>query len=153
MKQFRAAAIAPKPKTQKSNRNKKAIPPSGTALKPDVWGYRLQGHDVLCLPAFGTSDQIELNGLAFLKRTETVRLDGTVVNKNVLTIAAADEAVTLGIVEPLNCTLFHVAVEFLQLNLGLRWIGELQAGNATPRVPAGLAPFGVEKRSNRLQLL
>src|SRR5215472_16113839 len=84
----------------------------------------LQRHHVLCLPALGALYEVELHRLAFLERTKTVRLDGAVVHEHVLTVLAADEAVTFGIVEPLHSSLFHnVAFCFLLLELELRWIG------------------------------
>jgi hypothetical protein len=67
----------------------------------------LHNLDVLCLPALGTLGHIELNALAFLKRTETVRLDGGVVNEYILTIFPAKKSKTLGIIKPLDCSLFH----------------------------------------------
>jgi hypothetical protein len=71
---------------------------------------RLESLNVLCLPALGALDDIELNALAFLERTEAVRLDGGVMNEYVVTILTADESETLGIVKPLNCSLFHCVV-------------------------------------------
>jgi hypothetical protein len=67
----------------------------------------LQNLNVLSLPAFRTLLDIELDRLAFLKAAEAIRLDGGVVDENVLTILAADKTKTLGVVEPLNCSLFH----------------------------------------------
>ena len=44
---------------------------------PFAWLQELlQGLNVLSLPALGALDYVELNALAFLKRTEAVALDG-----------------------------------------------------------------------------
>jgi hypothetical protein len=67
----------------------------------------LDGLDVLCLPALGAFGDVKLNALTFLKRAETARLDGGVVNEYILTIFAAQKSKTLGVIKPLNCSLFH----------------------------------------------
>ena len=74
--------------------------------------FELQARDlqklyVLCLPALGPFDYVELDSLAFLQAAEAVRLDRRIVNKYVLSILTADEAVALRVIEPLNCSLFH----------------------------------------------
>jgi len=74
--------------------------------------FELQARDlqelyVLCLPALGPFDYVELDSLAFLQAAEAVRLDRRIVNKYVLAILTADEAVALRVIEPLNCSLFH----------------------------------------------
>jgi hypothetical protein len=73
----------------------------------------LQRLYVLRLPALGALDDVELNGLTFLEAAEAPRLDGRVVNEYVFAVLAADEAVALRVIEPLNCSLFHcVACSF-----------------------------------------
>jgi hypothetical protein len=67
----------------------------------------LQELYVLCLPALGPFDNVELDSLAFLQAAEAVRLDRRIVNKYVFPILTADEAVALRVIEPLNCSLFH----------------------------------------------
>jgi hypothetical protein len=62
---------------------------------------------VLCLPALGALGDVELNALAFLKRTEAVRLDGGVMDEDVLAVFAAQKSKSLGVIKPLNCALFH----------------------------------------------
>ena len=62
---------------------------------------------ILGLPALGAFDHIELNLLTLLQAAESTRLDGGEVHKHVLTILAADETITLGVVEPLYCSCFH----------------------------------------------
>ena len=49
----------------------------------------------------------ELHCLTFLQRTETVRLDGRKMDEYVFTALTADKAVTLCVIEPLHCSLFH----------------------------------------------
>jgi uncharacterized protein YhdP len=71
--------------------------------------YKLQNLNVLCLPTLRAFGYVELNRLAFLKSAEAVCLNRCVVHKNVLTICTAQKAEPLGIVEPLDCTLFHCA--------------------------------------------
>ena len=68
---------------------------------------RLDDGDVLSLPALGTLGHIELNALALLQRAEAARLNGGVMDENVLAVFTADESKTLGVVEPLNCACFH----------------------------------------------
>jgi hypothetical protein len=75
----------------------------------------LESLNVLSLPALGSLDHIELNGLAFLKRTEAVALDRGVVDEYVLAAVAAQKAESLCIVKPLNCSLFHNLFLLLQI--------------------------------------
>src|SRR5690349_11379422 len=67
----------------------------------------VENSDVLSLPALGSLDDVELNGLAFLQRAEALRLDRRVVNKHILAALPRDEAVALSVIEPLYCSLFH----------------------------------------------
>src|SRR5664280_539686 len=69
--------------------------------------YSLDNRDVLSLPALGTLGHIELDALALLQRTETVRLDSSVMNENVFAIFTAQKSKTLGVIKPLDCALFH----------------------------------------------
>ena len=73
----------------------------------------LDAFDVLCLPAFGAFDYVELNLLTFLQAAETIRLDGGEVYKYILAVLAADKPIALGIVEPLYCSCFHGVTVFL----------------------------------------
>ena len=66
--------------------------------------------NVLSLPALGALGDVELNALAFLKRTETVRLDGSVMDEDVLAVFAAQKSKTLGVVKPFDCSLFHIVL-------------------------------------------
>jgi hypothetical protein len=77
------------------------------------FGCGLDAFDVLCLPALGAFDDVELNLLTFLQAAKTVCLDGGEVNENVLAILAADKTIALGIVKPLYCSCFHDVAMFL----------------------------------------
>ena len=80
----------------------------GLAAAPRFnFGKWLDSLHVLGLPALGAFDHIELNLLTLLQAAESTRLDGREVNKHILTILAADETITLGVVEPLYCSCFH----------------------------------------------
>jgi hypothetical protein len=80
----------------------------------------LQNLYVLRLPALGTLFHVELDRLAFLKAAEPGRVDRRVMNENVLTVLAADESETLGVVEPLYCSLFHFSMLFSVLNSAVK---------------------------------
>ena len=60
--------------------------------------------DVAGLRALGTVNDLELHGLAFLERAETVALNGRVVDEDVTASVSFDEPVSLGVVEPLDLT-------------------------------------------------
>jgi len=76
---------------------------------------RLQKLNVFCLESLGSADDAELYRLTFLKAAEALRLDGRKMHKHVLTALTSDEAKTLGVVEPLHCSLFHVAQNLFDL--------------------------------------
>jgi hypothetical protein len=64
---------------------------------------------VLSLAALGTLSHVELHGLPLLKAFETACLDRREVHKNIFSGLTANEAIALGVVEPLYCSLFcHV---------------------------------------------
>src|SRR6201747_569240 len=73
---------------------------------------RLHEANDLCLPALGALDDIELNRLTLLQRTEAVALNRGVVDENVLTGRAAQKSKTLGVVKPFYCSCFHDLVLF-----------------------------------------
>jgi hypothetical protein len=80
--------------------------------------------NVFGLPAFRTFGDTELNGLTLLQALKTARLNRREMYKNVFAILTADEAVALGIVKPLHCSLFHdVVLVFLFLNFTLEGVG------------------------------
>lgn len=71
-------------------------------IRPD-----LDGLNVLSLPAFGAFGHVELDLLAFLQRTEAVRLDGGVMDEDVLAVFTAQKSKSLGVIKPLDCACFH----------------------------------------------
>src|SRR5712691_11947185 len=75
---------------------------------------RVHGCDVGCLQAFGALHEVELNGRSFGERAEPLSLNRGEVNENILAAFHADEAIALGIVEPLDCTgVAHVLMNLL----------------------------------------
>jgi len=70
---------------------------------------------VLGLPALRAFDHVELNLLTFLEAAEATGLDGGEVNEHVLTVLAADESITLGVVKPLTVPVSMVLLCFLYL--------------------------------------
>jgi hypothetical protein len=73
-----------------------------------------RGH-VLCLPALRALGYFELHCLALLQALEAARLNRREMHENVFAGLTADEAVALGVIEPLNCSLFHIVVLFVPL--------------------------------------
>src|SRR6516164_2942653 len=72
-------------------------PPFDSIFSCEKW---LQRFYVLGLPALRAFDHVELNLLTLLQAAESRRLDGGEVHEHILTILAADETITLGVVEP-----------------------------------------------------
>ena len=62
---------------------------------------------VFRLPAFRSLHNVKLDRLTFLEATESVTLNGRVMNKHVVAVCTADKSESLGIVKPLHCSLFH----------------------------------------------
>src|SRR5436190_23975371 len=58
--------------------------------------------NVAGLRALGTVNDLELDCLAFLERSESIPLNRRVVHKNVTSSVAFDEPITLRVVEPLD---------------------------------------------------
>ena len=71
---------------------------------------QLDRADVFGLPAFGSLGHLELDGLTFLQASESAGLNGGEMDENVFAGLPADEAVALGVVKPLYCSLFHIVV-------------------------------------------
>ena len=86
-------------------------------LRANCFSSQLGSSNVLSLKAFGTFDYVQLNCLAFLQTAKAVLLDGREVYENIIARLAANEAVSLGVVKPFHCSLFHCDtcfyVEFL----------------------------------------
>src|SRR5262245_63472846 len=58
--------------------------------------------DVAGLRALGAVNDLELDGLALLERSEAVALDRRVVDEHVAPTVSLDEPITLSVVEPLD---------------------------------------------------
>ena len=90
----------------------------------------LDALDVLCLPALGAFDHVELHLLTFLEAAESACLNGGEMYEDILAVLAADETIALGVVKPLHCSCFHVGALFLFLDVALKLSGILlQAGH------------------------
>src|SRR6058998_1325504 len=92
--------------------------------------------DVGCLKTLRAAGDFELDLVTFGEALEALRLDGAVVDEDVLTALLRDEPVTLCVVEPLHLSCRHTS------NLSL-W--RLQALGA-PAEPAGL-PSGIGRQT------
>lgn len=68
-------------------------------------GRGLQTHNALGLQAFGSLLHLEFDRLAFVKGLVPISLNGRKVNENVLARLSLNESITLGCIEPLDCTL------------------------------------------------
>ena len=68
----------------------------------------LQNLNVLCLPPFRAFYNGERNRLTFFQTAETIRLNGGKMYKNIFAVFPGEKAVTLCVIEPLYCSLFHV---------------------------------------------
>jgi len=73
-----------------------------------IYQQFLQHLHVLCLPTLRAFDDIEGNRLAFFQAAETIRLNGGKVYKYVFAVFPGNKAITLRVIEPLYCSLFHV---------------------------------------------
>src|SRR5579872_5528182 len=69
---------------------------------------RLQRLHFLGLPALGSFDDLKLHVLSFFQAAEALGLNRGEMHEYVLTRLAADETIPFGVIEPLNCSLFHV---------------------------------------------
>jgi len=79
---------------------------------------------VLGLPALRPFGHVELHGLAFLQASESAGLNGGEMHENVFASLAADKAVALSVVEPLNCSLFHILVLLFLFEVTLEGVGK-----------------------------
>ena len=93
---------------------------------------------VLRLKALWPLDHVKLHRLAFLKATESIRLDRRKMHKNIIAGLTADKAKALGVVKPLYCSLFQFVTCFYSEFL-LRRIaaGERADAIAEPTVNCG----------------
>jgi len=75
--------------------------------KGAIYGPFFLDLDYVCgLQALGTFIHCELNSLTLAERLEPSFLNGSVVDENIVSGGALDEAKSLGVVKPLDCTLF-----------------------------------------------
>jgi hypothetical protein len=70
-------------------------------------GCHLDSLNVLSLPALGALGHFELHCLPLLQAAEAACLNCGEVHEDILARLTADEAVALGVVKPLYCSLFH----------------------------------------------
>src|SRR5256884_6102895 len=70
-------------------------------------GGRLDANHVRGVQPFVASLYLELHHLPFSERLEAVHLDGREVHEHVLAALLFNEAVALGIIEPLHLSLSH----------------------------------------------
>ncbi len=70
-------------------------------------GSGLELYNVGCLGAFGRVDNVERDILTFGQGFESAVLNVAEMNEYIAAIFASNETKTLGIIEPLYCTIFH----------------------------------------------
>ena|SRR5208282_1523368 len=87
--------------------------------------------DALSLQAFGALRDCELDRFAFGERSVSFRLDGGVMDENIISGSALDESIALRVVEPLHDTLFsfHIVSVFLCLY----WFNLFSSRNRPPK--------------------
>ena len=93
---------------------------------------RVDQNDLIGLRALGSLDDIELDRIAFFEALVPVKLDGAVVDEDVCgAIFTAQEAVALGVVEPLNRSLIlsHVSLTPAPSACGLAGISKDEDGD------------------------
>ena len=77
-----------------------------------MFGCRLDGLNVLSLPALRAFGHLELHGLPFLQAAKAASLNSGKMHEDVLAILAADEAIAFGVVKPLHFSLFQLIFLF-----------------------------------------
>jgi len=75
--------------------------PAGDGLLSCFLVDFFQARDLIGLGAFGSLDDVELNLVTLFEAFVALALDGAVMNEDVSPAVAAEEAVTLCVVEPL----------------------------------------------------
>src|SRR5882762_3085057 len=83
------------------------------ALLGEVGSNRLRFANVRGLKSLGSTDDIELQPLAFGQRLEALALDRGVVDEHVLATLLLDETKTLCFVEPLHRSVCHLQLLLL----------------------------------------
>ena len=94
--------------------NKKA-PGHRSLLNAKSWIF-LQRPHILGLQALRSLRHLEFHALPFLQAAGAAALDGGEMHKHILAALAADKTISLGVVKPLYCSLFHILVNYLSVN-------------------------------------
>src|SRR5207245_9492844 len=68
----------------------------------------LERPDVLGLQTLGALRHLKFYALRFLQAAEPARLDGRAMHEKILATLAADDSITLRMVNPLYCSLFYI---------------------------------------------
>src|SRR5690349_8950205 len=88
-------------------KNKKGGPENRPSTSNKMLFVALCDADVFGLEALGAFHDIERHGLAFLEALEAGALNRREVHENIVAAGTAQEAESLRVVKPLDCTLFH----------------------------------------------
>src|SRR5271170_1689012 len=82
-----------------------------------IVGWILELLDALSLKTFGTLRHGKLHRFALGERSVSFRLDGRVMDENIISGSALDKSIALRVVEPLHYSLFsiHIVSVFLFL--------------------------------------
>src|SRR6266516_4621200 len=91
--------------------NESARPAKAVRADRELWWSSETSTDdayAVSLGTLGALSDLELDALSLVQRAVAVRLDGRVVDENVLAAVHGDEAVALLVVEPLHGALCHV---------------------------------------------
>jgi hypothetical protein len=67
----------------------------------------LESANFFGLPALLALGYFEFHALTFRQAAETIRLNGRVMHKNILSALALNKTKAFGVVKPLHCSLFH----------------------------------------------
>jgi hypothetical protein len=117
---------------------KKKEPPGSEFSLRAVLCFLLEKLDVFCLEALGPLDHVKLHRLAFLKATESIRLDGREMHENIIAGLTAKKAIALGVVKPLYCSLFQfVTCFYFEFLLRRIAAGERAHAIAEPTINCG----------------
>jgi hypothetical protein len=87
--------------------------------KSQFWIF-LQRPHVLGLQALRSLRHLEFHTLPFLQAAEAAGLDCGEMHEDILATLAADKTISLGVVKPLYCSLFHILVQ-IPFSEFLRW--------------------------------
>lgn len=88
----------------------------------------LNALDRVGLQTFGALADLKVHHSSLIQRAIAVALDGREMNEDILAAFAFDESVSLGRIEPLNCTLFFHVTD-ITFNVGLAICGYGNCGD------------------------